>query len=25
VETAKSLVGILPKDIDLEEAKAERC
>lgn len=24
VETAKSLFGILPKDVDLEEAKAER-
>lgn len=24
VETAKSLFGILPKDADLEEAKAER-
>ena len=24
VETAKSLFGILPKDVDLEEAKLER-
>ncbi len=24
VKTAKSLFGILPKDVDLEEAKAER-
>ena len=24
VETAKSLFGILPKDADLEEARAER-